>query len=89
MSVQADKPAPQLEKKCLYVQRYMNTVITLLADEGLNQEQDVLHSLVSHWRALSRTAVCNVVEERKVDSQLRDCSPASSSGEAVWAGGYS
>jgi len=47
LSFQEEKPKQHLEKKCLYVQRHMNTVVALLADTGLHQDHGLLSSLVS------------------------------------------
>ena len=36
----------KLEKKCLYIQEYMSTMVVLLADSGLHLEHNTLNQLV-------------------------------------------
>lgn len=45
--IQAEVEGLELERKCLYIQRHMNTVVVLLADKGLHQDHSILGSLVS------------------------------------------
>ena len=36
-----------MDKKCLYIQQYMSTMVVLLADSGLHLEHGTLNQLVS------------------------------------------
>ena len=42
-------PSVKMDKKCLYVQQYMSTVVVLLADSGLHMEHATLNQLVSQY----------------------------------------
>ena len=48
-----------MDKKCLYIQQYMSTMVVLLADSGLHLEHGTLNQLVSEDSI--HTCTCSIV----------------------------
>ena len=55
----------KMDKKCLYIQQYMSTMVVLLADSGLHLEHGTLNQLVSVKIVKIITTVLNLIQRMK------------------------